>query len=459
MTFISEAARSTRIEDLLAAQEGERAGERITLPWQDERGQTFPVIKISLDHVVFNPRSHRIREQLESHEKRAIVEKSPFTEAGQKIITEILSKTDGYEDLKANLREYGQNESGVITRAGVLINANTRAVALREINPHGFIRVAVLPKKADPKDIAKLELTLQMRRDFKQEYTFVNQLLFVEDLKKELGYNDEDVAKAMNLAAGADRVELRKGTRQAQQRTRLLALIREIQYRSGNKIPLNFFDDQRVAFEELDTQYEDLKARDLAGAQLMKEGRILAMLSGTQYRNIRRITAESVRELVVPELQRNDEIGGVVASLLSTNLESEALPGLDELIDDSKEGGGEPTLRALVDVVAKSWNEEVVTLPSDEGEVALSRDDLIRNVAESLDDIADEVERESKASKRLTGPIVYLREARRSAQRAFDAYQKVASNPKFKDGSLDYELKKLSHAVEALRNEIEIRRK
>lgn len=452
MTVLSEADRSKRIKELLVALEGEKDVERIPLPWQDAKGQTFPVIKMPLHHVVLNPGSHRIREQLESHPKRAIVETAPFSDDAQAIISDILSKIEGFDDLKANLRDQGQDNAGVITRSGVLINANARAVALRQNDPHSYIRVAVLQKNVDPKDIDKLELTLQMRRDFKQDYTFVNQLLFIEDLKAKLKYRNEDVAKAMNLAVSDDKAALRKGAAQARQRTRLLALIREIQKRSGYKIPLHFFNAQRVALEELDALYEDLKKTDPAAAEQMKEARILAILVGTQYRHI---SATSAGEKVIASLQRNDVIGTAVESILTTTDESPDLPGLDELADDPSGAEDQaPTVSALVDMIAKNWDKDSVTLPAGDGAAAsMPLDDLKSKIAEELDSIHEEVERENKASKSLSGPADFLMDARRSASLALTAYQKVATNPAFKNGNLGYELKKLEHMVEALRAE------
>jgi hypothetical protein len=457
MTILSEAVRAKKIEDLLEGLEGQPNVERIPLPWQDTKGQVFPVIKMPLDHVVLNPNSHRIREQLESHEKRAIVIASPYGEEGQRIVTEILSTIEGFEDLKANLRDQGQQDAGVITRSGVLINANTRAVALRSNDPHGYIRVAVLPKHADPKDIDKLELTLQMRRDFKQDYTFVNQLLFIEDLKAKLQYTDEDVAKAMNLAVSGDKTALKKGAAQARQRTRLLAIIREIQQRSGGRIPLHFFNTVRVALEELDALYEDQRKTDPDGAAAMKEARILAILVGTQYRHIRSITAASAADKVVPGLQGSDDIGSGVETLLTDQEEAADLPGLDELSDEPAGAPSPvPTVGALVDLIAKNWGEDSVDLPSGDGTpTAIPLDDLKNKIAEELDSVHEEVVREDKATKSLTGPAALLKQARSSAALALVSYQKVASNPKFKAGTLGYELKKLEHAVEALRAEFD----
>ena len=343
----------------------------------------------------------------------------------------------------------------MITRSGVLINANTRAVALRQNDPHGYIRVAVLPKNADPKDIDKLELTLQMRRDFKQDYTFANQLLFVEDLKAKLKYSDEDVAKAMNLAASGDKAALRKGALQARQRTRLLAIIREIQQRSDGKIPLHFFNGVRVALEELDALFEDLRKTDPLAAEQMKEARILAILVGTQYRHIRSISATSAAEKVVPSLLGNDDIGTAVESILADPGQPADLPGLDDLADDpSGDEDKTPTVGALVDLIARNWDNDSVDLPGTNGTATLMPlEDLKNKIAEELDSVHEEVVREDKATKSLTGPVQLLKTARSSASLALVAYQKVASHPGFKNGTLGYELKKLEHAVEALRAE------
>jgi hypothetical protein len=256
----------------------------------------------------------------------------------------------------------------------------------------------------------------------------------------------------MNLAVSDDKAALRKGAAQARQRTRLLALIREIQKRSGYKIPLHFFNAQRVALEELDALYEDLKKTDPAAAEQMKEARILAILVGTQYRHI---SATSAGEKVITSLQRNDVIGTAVESILTTKDESPDLPGLDELVDDPSGAEDQaPTVSALVDMIAKNWDKDSVTLPAGDGAAAsMPLDDLKSKIAEELDSIHEEVERENKASKSLSGPADFLKDARRSASLALTAYQKVATNPAFKNGNLGYELKKLEHMVEALRAE------
>jgi hypothetical protein len=195
MPVLPEQARRDLIARHLAALDRDREAERRSLPWKQGR-KLMPVIEISVDDVVLNPKSHRIRAQLESHEDRAVVESDPFTEPAQAIITNILASTEEYPALRDNLREEGQREPGVVTRMGVLVNGNTRVVALRELRRR-YIRLIVLPEDAGPQEIDRLELQLQMQREFKQDYTFTNQLLAVNDMISRYHQSYEEIAQAL----------------------------------------------------------------------------------------------------------------------------------------------------------------------------------------------------------------------------------------------------------------------
>lgn len=449
MTVLSQPVREERIEKELEAIRSRTDTERVPVPWKDARGQIFDVIKLSLDCVVLNPRSHRVREQLESSpQDLETVAADPFGDRAQEILARKLRETEHFEDIKASLAVEGQTEAGVITRAGVLVNANTRAVALRDLD-QTHIRVVVLPRDPDPRDIARLELAYQMKRDLRQPYTFVNQLLFIEDIKRDLGYSNEDVAKAMALAGN----DVRKGAELVRQQTRMLALIREMQARSGGRIPLHFFNDREIALKELDALYEGLRERDPIGAEQAKETRLLAMLVGTEYRNIRSIRAETAAEVVLLELRRNETVGEAVEAVLSTET-PEALPGLDDLADEPAAVEA-LQVRALVDLVARSYGEETVRVPSSDGATTIARDELVRGLAESIDDAAEDIKNKDRDEKNRTSPIRLIRSARDSAERALAAYQRAVKDPAFKKGQLDYEFRKLAHAVEALRTAME----
>lgn len=461
MALMADIARATKIKAELDALGGQTDIERVSLPWKDEAGKTYPVILLSLDAIVLNPNSHRIKAQLSSDPRKTGIDADPFSDASQKVIAELLRDTERFEDLKANLGEVGQTEPGVVTRRGVLVNANTRAVALRDLGKE-YIRVAVLPEAADPGDLAKLELALQMRRDFKQDYTFTNQLLFVEDLRKHYGYDDTKVAKAMNLTASSDPAEVKKGAKQAAAFMRMLAIIRDLQTRSGGKIPYDFFDDKRQALIDLDIAYEDQKSKDPDGARRMKEARLAGILTGSFYRDLRLIDDEAVGDHLLPAMQTNPDIGDELSTVIENFDGADAIPaGIADLIDDPEPGPSPQDLAPLVDIIAKSYGETDVVIPGIDGgdPSKIDRDDFVRQVAESIGDAVTEIKNDQRAAKTLNDPIKLVTDAKASTDKALDAYRKVAGTPAFKVGRLEPPLRRLKHAVEALDREIAKNRK
>lgn len=456
MAVMAEPARAAKIKAELDALTGEAEVERVALPWKDEAGKTYQVILLALDAVVLNPNSHRIKAQLASDPRKATIDADPYSDASQKVIAELLRDTEKFEDLKANLGEVGQSDPGVVTRRGVLVNANTRAVALRDLGKE-YIRVAVLPEAADPADLAKLELALQMRRDFKQDYTFTNQLLFVEDLRKFYAYDDTKVAKAMNLAASSDPAEVKKGAKQAAAYMRMLAIIRDLQTRSGGKIPYDFFDDKRQALIDLDIAYEDQKSKDPDGARRMKEARLAGILTGSFYRDLRLIDDDAVGDHLLPAMQTNPDIGDELTTVIENVNGDDAVPaGIADLVDDPEPGSTTRDFAPLVDLIASTYGEVEVQVHAGIGEepAMLDRDDFLRQVSESFGDAVTEIKNDQRAAKTLNDPIKLVTDAKASTDKALDAYRRAAGTPEFKIGRLEPPLRRLKHAVEALEREI-----
>jgi hypothetical protein len=456
MAVMAETARTERIARELESLKDRQNYERIALPWKDEPGQVFPVVRLPLDCVVLNPSSHRIRAQLESDPRRGVVRSDPFTDSSQEILAELLRKIEGFEDLQANLADVGQSDAGVITRRGILVNANTRAVALRDLGKE-YIKVAVLSENADPADLAKLELALQMKRDFKQDYTFTNQLLFVEDLRATYGYDDERVAKAMNLTASSDPNELKKGAKQAAAFTRMLAIVRDLQSRSGDRIPYSFFDDRRQALIDLDQAYEEHRNRDPEGARRMKDARLAALLTGSFYRDIRLIDHDAVIENVMPAIRENPDLGEeLVAVIENAGQKGTVLAGISDLADEPPPTAEVGDLAPLVDLLASSFGEPDVTLAAADGESfhQVERSELVRQVGESFGDAFQQIRDDARAAKILNDPIKLVNDAKLQVDKALDAYRRVATTPGFQVGRLEAPLRRLRHAVEALEREI-----
>jgi len=123
--------------------------ETLTVPLQ--RGSAvLPVVTLPLSVPVLNAKSFRIAPKLADHPQGAVVTSDPYAAEAQRIVTELVRSEHRHAgDLKESLKD-GQDQPGVITREGVLVNANTRCVLIRELAAEGdlraqAIRVAVLP--------------------------------------------------------------------------------------------------------------------------------------------------------------------------------------------------------------------------------------------------------------------------------------------------------------------------
>lgn len=457
MTAADEPTRRQAIDKELKAVEtkADQERERERLPWKDER-LLFDVIRLPLDMVALNPNSHRIKPQLESvpPERRELISNDPYSAEAQAIIAEIIEDTEGFADVFAEMEERGQEEPGVVTRAGVLINANTRVVALRKLNAQGYVNVMVLPPDPDPKDIARLELDLQERREVKQPYSFVASLMFQEELISDFGYSDEDTAKALRIDK-----DPKKAVADVQQRTRILSYIREMQTRSEGRVPLTHFNKYQVGLAELDTAYQALRRTDPVGAERVKEARFLGILAGVGYERLRQIDGgEKVTEYVITALTGDDVAAGpvrdAIRAALTTTTDEESLPGLD-LLGDEAAVDSSGNLPALVDLVARSHGQDSITLETAEGPAEVSWDQVRAPIAEAIDQAAEDAKSQTEAEKSLGGPAKMLDDARRNVDRARIAYAKIATHKEFDAKQFTDELNRLALAVEAVRAEVD----
>ena len=84
------------------------AHETLRVPWK-EGIIHCDVIKIPISSLVLNPRSHRIKAQLESDSKiTQLIETDPFSDEVQAAIASLLRFTTGFGDLKASLAAESQ---------------------------------------------------------------------------------------------------------------------------------------------------------------------------------------------------------------------------------------------------------------------------------------------------------------------------------------------------------------
>jgi hypothetical protein len=105
--------------------------------------------------------------------------------------------------LKNNLKEVGQEEPGIITHHGYVINGNRRMSVLsslaKEDSKFGYMNVGRLPENVSEPDIYKIELGKQMARDQKLDYGPINELLKIEHGIKS-GLTIEQIANTIGFS-------------------------------------------------------------------------------------------------------------------------------------------------------------------------------------------------------------------------------------------------------------------
>lgn len=446
--------RLKRIQEKLAAyeQSGPKR-ETLPLPW---RGTTelFPVIQIEVDVPLLNAKSHRLQAKLEDHPQRQTVRDAPWDPPAQNLISEVLKQRHAnYATLKENLGIEGQRDPGVITREGVLLNANTRAVALRELEDggHRWIRVAVLPPDASPQELAELELALQVQDPLKDDYRLTEELLFIEELVRDYHKTEREIALDLRWASREAR-SARRGEAEVQQRRRILALIREMQRVTKPPIPLTFFDDKLEQLRALEKEYYKRLDDDPSGARRYRDNWLAASLGGAaSVHDLRAVDDEFVSYLR-PRLEEDKNLGEKTDELLAATPDGRngrKPTGVDELADDEA-GDDEPDddsgdVKQVLNLLAEGLvdGQSTVTLPGS-GEI-IDREDFQNSIKQAVKGAVKDRKAQAKAADKLDEPVAQLREAVRLMGKAEASYRGVRRAAKFDQahrGQFSYQLKK-----------------
>ncbi|MCY0929741.1 transcriptional regulator [Streptomyces sp. H27-H1] len=258
-----------RLEEISA---GGGLQETLTVEWRT-KPIVVEVIDMPIDQVYFNPATHRIRAQRSfDPEQDRLLTENPWGEAGQGYLRYLLQalpsspdkRDPDFDELKKSLEDYRQNEPGLITRDGILVNGNTRVAALRLLGVRS-VRVGVLPETCDWDDINAVELSLQLRHDTRRPYSYINRLLTIE----------EQINSGRPLAAIAKDFRIREET--AEQDRWVLATLRDLVTRSKTgtvQLRLMDFEDQQEKLRELHRVYAKTVRQNPAQADLLKENRL-----------------------------------------------------------------------------------------------------------------------------------------------------------------------------------------
>jgi hypothetical protein len=285
---------------LAEVKESGKTRESVTVEWN---GQPLhvEVIDLPLSGLYFNPATHRIRAQ-RSHDlvRDEVLDRDPYSDESQDYLRFLLQaepanpdrRDPDFDKLLESLKEFGQTDPGLITHVGILVNGNTRAAALREAGVQSM-RVGVLPESFTWADINAVELSLQLRKDHRRDYSYINRLLAMEE-QASLGRTPDVIAKEFRIRVAT-----------YEQERWILSTIRDQIERSkgeGKRTALRLidFEDHQEKLKELHRAYEKLNAADPDQADVFKEIRMAAIALGFAKTDIRHIEDGSFQDKYLP---------------------------------------------------------------------------------------------------------------------------------------------------------------
>lgn len=456
MAQITKAQRIERVDQLLKElnkQPPERH-EVERLPWGGDP-LLCPVIKIPVEEVLLNHRSHRVRAQLQDDPQWQSLSNDPHSEAAQRVIEQHVRNArtaTEFGALKDSLLREGQTAPGVMTHDGVLVNANTRAAAMRDFEDPAkrYIRVAVLPPTAQRDEMALLELRLQMQKELKVDYSLTNELLFIEELSNERGLTDGQIARELRISPENEK----KGANEVRLRLQMLDLIRDMQKIPAEPLQLTFFD--KISYEhlrDLHRNYHGALQDDPNEARAYMESFLLSIACDvTPVHQVRKIDASFMAGYMLPQLEEDEEIGDY-ASKLAARTGNEPTPTTgagSALLTSIEDDDPKPIdVKQLIDIVTR--RDKRVEVPGTP--VTIERDDVKQAIKGAIITGIKEKRRNDREADKLEAPTEGVKHAAREVTQAIEAVRAIANDPDFdakRKKTLEAAYRKLKRTVRDL---------
>ena len=391
--------------------------------------RNLEVVTISPEVPLLNPVNSRLRAQLLEHPQHSLVATNANSPEAQKILASILAATEKFEELKKQLVDFRQQEPGIISRDGLLVNGNTRLTAVRALGQPGF-DVAVLPADATDDDFFEIEMALQLRKLVHQDYTFTNELLLVDSYLNRT-QNEQATINAMQWKRdGKKKLRLFQG---------YLALIEEIRAMNP-RLKYEFFDKRAEFIKNLRDEYTKLSEDSPLGAEKLKKTRLIGLFLGLNKDEIRETDEDFMDDSILPGVE-GDVLEEIFAPYIAAKDDVDVL---DVLLDETSKS----TLdldKMVIDIAAKVINEE-----------GLISDALVEQHFKPLHlkfRSSARQKREDRINQVMRSePIEYLKDVTTRIQELADRIPDLIKDSKFDAAKFKFQAKKTSKAVSDLQD-------
>jgi hypothetical protein len=194
----------TKEERIRNIQNSEESGEVKSITYKGLT-ENYRVKIIKLENLLYNPYNGRIRSSVLSYESRANKLLSPSDESDKLIIEQFLYDSAVHRNEKTieSLEEKGQQEIGIVTKDGIIIDGNRRALLLNIINKNNNknipFKAIVLPDELENnrREITLLETGYQMGVDSKVDYNPIEKYIRCQELRDIHGLKIDEISSIM----------------------------------------------------------------------------------------------------------------------------------------------------------------------------------------------------------------------------------------------------------------------
>lgn len=416
--------------------------KKAVLPAWSRPDKELPVVALEVEWVRFSTLNHRTKsEQMRIITQRGIPDlftADPLGAQAQAEQFDILKGQEGFDAIKEDLLERGQQEPAVVTAEGVLINGNRRSAALRSlyvddgVKSARYVSCLVLPVDATAAELVDLETELQIAREFKEEYTWVNEALLIEELFNREGKDWKKVASRMHKPIGDVRTQFEK----------LQQLHQLIELSNGTRHHADFVDNES-AFTELSAYVRNKSGEEAAS---VRSAYFLGILTGVNYRDLRKLRRSDASSLIRTEIASNVALAPLLDQ--QTPDESDGLDILDDVLGE-KVPSANGDLNGILSFFAGQGGKFEAEL----GGNKVSLPDLMASVGSAVDVAADEASAQQQDGKAVTAPVGFVTEAITKVAKAAKALPKARSLDGWKEEEYKAKIAELKEAFAALEAE------
>lgn len=403
--------------------------------------KSMPLVQLPVDWVRFSTQNHRTKaEQQREAQQRGqddLFSSDPLGSAAQEVQFLILAGQSKFDELKEDLLAHDQKEPAIVTADGVLINGNRRTAALRTLRREGhqqfgYVNCLVLPADATPEEILVLEAELQVAKDFREDYSWINEAMMIEELYELSGRDWDRTAQRMHRKAADVRMQYEK----------LLLVHQLVNQSQGTRLPIDFTENES-AFEELAKHIRN-KSRD--EAESVKKSYFLGILSGANYRQLRHLRCEDAETLVERELLGESALEGVLATAKSAESATDESDPLSDFMGE--DGSQDSVVEDVLSLVVTRRPEAVVQLP-DGSSVPMKS--VLGSLSGAVNAAAREAEERNREQNTVDAPFQRAEKAFRELERIPLLLGKSRAHPAWDEEAFQSEVDRIAKLLAELR--------